>query len=226
MISYAESHDQALVGDKTLIFRLADQDMYFNMDVELRNLTIDRALSLHKMIRILTMSTASNGYLNFMGNEFGHPEWIDFPREGNGWSYNYARRQWSLAENDRLGYYYLNLFDHDMIKIAREYSIFDEEYPYAITRNIFDQVLIYSRNGLYFVFNFNPFNSFTDYGFDVPKGTYKIILNSDSKKYLGQDRIDENIDYKTIYDSTSKKHWLRVYTVSRSVIVLKRIETK
>lgn len=223
VISYAESHDQALVGDKTLIFRLADKDLYFYMDIDLINLTVDRAIALHKMIRLLTLSTSANGYLNFMGNEFGHPEWIDFPREGNNWSYKHARRQWSLTKNDRLAYHFLNNFDTDMISMVKENDMYDEEYPYAIDRNIDSKILVFKRNDLYFVFNFNPGKSYVDYGFEAEKGSYKIILNSDNPRYLGHNRIDENIDYTTIYDEVTISHYLRVYTVSRSALVLKRI---
>lgn len=224
VISYCESHDQALVGDKTLIFRLADKDMYFNMDIDLINLTVSRAIALHKLIRLLTLSTAGNGYLNFMGNEFGHPEWIDFPRFGNDWSYHYARRQWNLAQNKRLAYYYLNEFDRDMISMVKKYKMFKEEYPYAIDRNISDQVLIYKRNGLVFVFNFNPVQSFTDYGFEAEKGKYMLVLNSDSPKYLGHDRIDETTEYFTVYDPATKKHFLKVYAVNRAALVFKKID--
>lgn len=224
VVSYAESHDQALVGDKTIIFRLADKDMYDCMDIDTLNLNVNRAVALHKMIRLVTLSTATNGYLNFMGNEFGHPEWIDFPREGNNWSYYYARRQWSLADNQRLAYYYLNQFDKDMLKIVKENNIFDEEYPYAIIRNDEDKILVFRRNKLYFVFNFNSEKSFTDYGFEAEEGTYKIILNSDSPKYLGHNRIDENIEYITIPDIKTKKSYLRIYAINRAVLVFKKVK--
>ena len=96
-ISYCESHDQALVGDKTIIFRLIDADMYWHFAKKDVNDIVQRGIALHKMIRLVTAAAINGGYLNFMGNEFGHPEWIDFPREGNGWSYKYARRQWNLG---------------------------------------------------------------------------------------------------------------------------------
>ena len=119
-VSYAECHDQALVGDKTLIFRLMDKEMYFSMNTESQNPIVDRGIALHKMIRLVTAATAGNGYLNFMGNEFGHPEWIDFPREGNGWSFKHARRQWSLEEPDYLRYSYLRNFDEAMVHLIRD----------------------------------------------------------------------------------------------------------
>jgi len=224
VISYAESHDQALVGDKTIIFRLADKDMYYNMDVDMLNLNVNRAVALHKMIRLLTLSTATNGYLNFMGNEFGHPEWIDFPREGNNWSYQYARRQWNLSDNKRLAYYYLNQFDIDMINLVKENNIFDEEYPYALIRNIEDRILVFRRNGLIFIFNFNSDKSFTDYGIEAEPGSYKLVLNSDSPKYLGHNRIDENVEYMTIPDFKTRKDYLRIYAINRAVQVFKKVK--
>ena len=119
VIGYCESHDQALVGDKTIMFRLCDKEMYWAMDRQSQSMIIDRGMALHKLIRLLTMSLGGEGYLTFMGNEFGHPEWIDFPREGNGWSYHYCRRQWSLADNPNLKYSYLNEFEKAMIALAR-----------------------------------------------------------------------------------------------------------
>ena len=161
VISYCESHDQALVGDKTIIFRLMDAEMYFKMDLENTSLIIDRGMALHKMIRLVTLGTAGGGYLNFMGNEFGHPEWIDFPREGNNWSYKYARRQWHLADDENLRFKFLNNFDRAMIDIANEKKLLDYELI-ALDRNNDGQVLAFERNNCIFVFNFNPMRSFTD----------------------------------------------------------------
>jgi 1,4-alpha-glucan branching enzyme len=116
-VAYVESHDQALVGDKTMIFRLADAAMYTDMEKHCHNPHIDRAIALHKMIRLFTIGAGGEAYLNFMGNEFGHPEWIDFPREGNGWSHHYCRRQWSLVDNTTLHYGELNEFDKTRIAL-------------------------------------------------------------------------------------------------------------
>jgi 1,4-alpha-glucan branching enzyme len=175
------------------------------------------------MIRFLTLTTAANGYLNFMGNELGHPEWIDFPRAGNNWSYKYARRQWSLCDNKILAYHYLNLFDIDMISFVKKNKLFEEEYPYKIYENIPDQILVYKRKNLIFVFNFNPEKSFMDYGFEATQGKYKIVFNSDNLKYFGFNRIDENIEYQTTQNKTNKKHYLMVYAINRAVVVYKKI---
>ena len=158
-ISYAESHDQAMVGDKTLIFRMVDKDMYTSMNVFERNMTVDRGMALHKMIRLLTIMTAGDGYLNFLGNEWGHPEWIDFPREGNGWSYDHARRLWHLADDTNLRYRYLNAFDRDMIRLVKKEGIFRFR-PEPTVRDNERQVLVFSRGGLLLAFNFNPSQSF------------------------------------------------------------------
>ena len=154
-ISYCESHDQALVGDKTLIFRLIDADMYWHFRKGDENGTVHRGIALHKMIRLVTASTINGGYLTFMGNEFGHPEWIDFPREGNNWSYKYARRQWNLVDNHDLCYHYLGDFDRDMVHLLE--SVGDiRKYPVQeVWHNDGDQVLAYSRGDLLFVFNFH-----------------------------------------------------------------------
>lgn len=221
VVNYVESHDQALVGDKTLIFRLADKHMYDNMYLPKINLEIERAVALHKIIRFITLVCSSNGYLNFMGNEFGHPEWIDFPRQGNNWSFKYARRQWSLSENKDLAYYYLNVFDKEMIKFVKDHKILQKP---QISNTIFDdnnQILIFTKNKLIFVFNFNPVKSFPNYSINAPRGTYKIIFNSDNPKFLGFNRVDEQIDYKTIKKNSNYE--LKIYTVNRSVLVFKKI---
>ena len=225
-ISYSESHDQALVGDKTIMFRLADKEMYWFMNKDSQNILIDRGMALHKIIRLITIATSGGGYLNFMGNEFGHPEWIDFPREGNNWSYKYAKRQWSLLENTSLRYYYLASFDKDMIQLFRNENILFNTYCWLYNDNRNDQVLAFERKGLLFVFNFNPVRSFTDYGINTGGGKYKIILNTDSKKYGGFGHVDESIIYYAARISKlSSPEYLKLYLPSRSGIVLKKIST-
>ncbi|MDR2382652.1 MAG: alpha amylase C-terminal domain-containing protein [Prevotellaceae bacterium] len=218
-ISYAESHDQAMVGDKTLAFRLIDSEMYYSMNVFCENLVIDRGIALHKMIRLASIATAGNGYLNFMGNEFGHPEWIDFPREGNNWSLKYARRQWSLEDDSNLRYRFLAEFDKAMIALAKQENFFDHK-PFALSVNNEAQVLIFKRGDIVFFFNFNPTESFTDYAIEIDKGQYDIILNSDSPAFNGFGRIDENCGYPA--HAYYKKHLLKVYLPSRTAIVMKK----
>ena len=169
IISYCESHDQALVGDKTLIFRMIDAEMYTGMEKTYHSFTIDRGIALHKMIRLITFGTSGGGYLNFMGNEFGHPEWIDFPREGNNWSFKYARRQWHLAENKDLKYFDLANFDRKMVKLHHDFKILDELTITRIFENNTDKVVAFMRGELLFVFNFHPTQSFTDYGIPVTR---------------------------------------------------------
>jgi 1,4-alpha-glucan branching enzyme len=186
-ISYAECHDQALVGDKTIIFRLMDKDMYFYMNKDSKDIIVDRGIALHKLIRLVTLCTAGNGYLNFMGNEFGHPEWIDFPREGNGWSYEHARRQWSLSEPDYLRYKYLQNFDIAMIHMARRFNIFSEK-PVLLRSDEEKKVLVLQRKNIIFAFNFHPTESFPDYGFQAPEGEWDVILDSDAAEFDGFSR--------------------------------------
>jgi 1,4-alpha-glucan branching enzyme len=217
-ISYAESHDQAMVGDKTIIFRLLDKEMYTSMSVLTPSLLVDRGIALHKIIRLVSLATAGNGYLNFMGNEFGHPEWIDFPREGNNWSYFYARRQWSLSDDKLLKYHFLKDFDKAMIHLIKQHDIFDFQ-PFAIVQNIPDQMLIFKRGELLFVFNFNPEKSFSDYGFQIDEGSYKILLCSDDEQFGGQNRVDTNLEYFT--NRENGKAMLKLYIPNRVGMVLK-----
>ncbi len=227
-ISYAECHDQAMVGDKTIAFRLMDAEMYTSMNKESQSPVVDRGMALHKMIRLVTMATCGNGYLTFMGNEFGHPEWIDFPREGNGWSYKHARRQWSLAEPDYLRYRYLRNFDKAMIVLAQQEAILDD-VPELFVQDEEKKILIFKRKNCIFALNFNPTTSFTDYGFSVPAGKYELVLNTDENEFDGFSRLKTGEVYFSIsersengngkYDATMYQ-----YLPSRCAIVLKKID--
>ena len=223
-ISYAECHDQALVGDKTIIFRLMDKEMYFSMNKESRNPVIDRGIALHKMIRLVTAATAGDGYLNFMGNEFGHPEWIDFPRQGNGWSHKYARRQWSLRDRHDLCYEYLGLFDEAMLHLIREQRAFQKSAIKPVCQNDGDQVLAFLRDDLLFVFNFNPVRSFTDYGLLVPRGAYHEVLDTDDVRYGGCGLNDASVTHFSSPDplyAKQRKDWLKLYLPARTALVLR-----
>jgi 1,4-alpha-glucan branching enzyme len=223
-VGYAESHDQALVGDKTIIFRLIDQEMYWYMNKASESLVVDRGLALHKLIRLITASTAGNGYLNFMGNEFGHPEWIDFPREGNNWSYQYARRQWSLIENQELKYHYLSDFDRAMLEILARYSIYSGPCHHVKTDQN-DLVIAFERAGLLFVYNFHPSQSYTDYGLAVDAGRYRTLLCTDQPEFGGFGRFDTQMLHRTqIERSFGLKQNLKLYLPSRTGIVLERQE--
>ncbi len=226
-ISYAESHDQALVGDKTIIFRLIDAEMYWHMQKGDNTLTVDRGIALHKMIRLFTLSTINGGYLNFMGNEFGHPEWVDFPREGNAWSYKYARRQWSLADNEHYLYHNLAVFDKDMIGLIRSVPAFNETVITELWDKEGDQVLAFQRGNLIFVFNFNGFKSFTDYGILAEKGGYEVVLNTDNSKYGGYNLADDSVKHFTVAkptESSDDKEWLMLYLPARSAVVLRKLD--
>lgn len=233
-ISYAESHDQALVGDKTIIFRLIDAEMYWHMQHGSNTYMVDRGIALHKMIRLITASTINGGYLNFMGNEFGHPEWIDFPREGNGWSYKYARRQWSLVDNPDFYYHDLNAFDAAMVHLLREHlhTVSDKNgkhlpWIYTLCDNEGDQIIAYQRGNLIFVFNWNGEKSFSDYGILAPEGKYRVLLNTDAKEFAGFGLSNDKMEHFTQYDplyKTGNKGWLKLYIPARSAVVLQRVD--
>lgn len=224
-ISYVESHDQALVGDKTVIFRLIDKEMYWHMEKGDDNMTVARGIALHKMIRLVTIATINGGYLNFMGNEFGHPEWIDFPREGNGWSYKYARRQWDLVDRKDLKYEYLNDFDNAMVELVSSQYNFQALPIRKLWEKDDDQVLAFMRGDLVFVFNFNPFKSFDGYGILAPAGSYKTVLSTDRPEFGGYGNIDESVEHLTISDPLYTPHgveWLKLYMPARSAMVLRK----
>ena len=222
-IGYCESHDQALVGDKTIMFRLCDAEMYTGMNKFGGNIIVDRGIALHKMIRLITSSLAGEGYLNFMGNEFCHPEWIDFPREGNGWSYHYCRRQWSLVDNENLRYRELNAFDAAMIKLLKKENILNLGVKNQWVHQE-DKIIIYTKGDIVFIFNFNPSRSFDGYFVPVEnKGRYKVILSSDDGEFGGFSRVDNSTKYKT-FDTPAGWVGFKCYLPSRSAIVLKRIK--
>ena len=217
VITYAESHDQALVGDKTLIFRLIDKAMYWHMDKANPDLTVERGVALHKLIRLMTAGLHGGGYLNFMGNEFGHPEWIDFPRQGNHWSFKHARRQWSLRDNGFLKYQWLGEFDAGLMKLIQ--AVDDSGIHYLTVRQ-HDHVVSFIRGDLLFIMNFSPDQSWTDYGVPAAAGSYGVILDSDDKQFGGQGRVNPNGRYFTTpHDS---EHIIRVYIPTRSGLVLQK----
>ena len=224
-VSYAECHDQALVGDKTIIFRLMDKEMYTSMNTVSKSPVVDRGIALHKIIRLVTLATAGNGYLTFMGNEFGHPEWIDFPREGNGWSYKYARRQWSLAEPDYLRYKYLQNFEREMIGLFKKENVLSSK-PIVLTADEQKKILIFKRKSYIFAFNFNPTESFADYGFSSPGGTWEVVLDSDEERFNGFSRVVSGerhvaIPGKCPNGNQDFEDTLYLYLPSRCALVLK-----
>ncbi len=223
-VAYVESHDQALVGDKTMIFRLADARMYTDMTKDCHNSIIDRAIALHKMIRLFTLGGGGEAYLNFMGNEFGHPEWIDFPREGNGWSFHYCRRQWSLLENENLKYQWLGEFDRDMIHLAKENEIFKQRMASQMLLKEPEKVIAFYRNGLLFVFNFNVTQSLTNVLVQVPNhADYTVALSSDDEQYGGQNRVAHMTYDVKRFDGVD---YVELYLPARTAIVLKEGEIK
>lgn len=224
-IAYCESHDQALVGDKTIAFRLMDKEMYWHMLIEDPDYIIERGVALHKMIRLFTIALGGQAYMNFMGNEFGHPEWIDFPRQGNNWSYKYCRRQWSLVDNPNLKFRFLAVFDKAMIEVMKENKILNSLYAQQLNMDEWNKTIIFERNNLIFIFNFHVNHSVADYGFRVPQpGNYKIILNSDAPQFGGHDRIDDHILYSTFQKQGDSNHYLQIYITNRTALVLKKEE--
>lgn len=219
VIGYCESHDQALVGDKTLMFRLCDQEMYWSMEKGNNNMVVDRGMALHKLIRLLTMSLGGEGYLTFMGNEFGHPEWLDFPREGNGWSYHYCRRQWSLVDNPDLKYQFLNDFEVAMVAMAKKNRVLSGADRQLLLDN-HTKTLVYQKGNALFAFNFHPWRSYADCFLPVPEeGEYQVILASDDFCFGGHGRIYHQ-SYTTEEDNGQMG--IRLYLPSRTAVVLKK----
>ena len=218
-IGYAESHDQALVGDKTIMFRLCDSEMYTSMSKFTDSLIVDRGIALHKMIRLVTLSLGGEGYLNFMGNEFGHPEWIDFPREGNGWSYFYCRRQWHLADDENLKYGYLNKFDKELVEFSKKHKLFKDS-PVSLYIDEEKQILVYERAGVVFALNFSPDKSYDEYFLRTPEtGVYQTVMSTDEPKFGGFDRIPLKMKY-TAESVKNIGNGFKIYLPARTALCL------
>ena len=218
-IAYAESHDQALVGDKTIAFRLMDKEMYTSMSKFTPSMIVDRGVALHKMIRLFTIALGGNAWLNFMGNEFGHPEWIDFPRLENGWSYKHARRQWSLVDDENLKFRFLNEFDKGMLKFIKENDVMNSEPAWLMNADEEHKTIVFERNNLIFVFNWGS-ESIPDYEINVKNtGDYEIIFSSDDKEFGGF----ENISKEVLFPSEVKEDqvFMKIYNVSRTAVIYK-----
>jgi 1,4-alpha-glucan branching enzyme len=224
-IGYVESHDQALVGDKTLIFRMADEAMYWHMNKTSDNVKIERAMALHKMIRFITISLGSEGYLNFMGNEFGHPEWIDFPREGNHWSFFHCRRLWSLSDNPSLRYEDLKNFDMAMIQLMRDEGLLAAGSPRPLWIDQKKKIVSFRKKDYVFLFNFHPSESYT--GFELPiheKGSFQVVMDTDEERFGGHARIS----HETVYESVSLRRsnqitGITIYSPCRTAMVLRKV---
>ena len=224
-VAYVESHDQALVGDKTMIFRLADANMYTDMEKTTHNPIIDRAIALHKMIRLFTLAGGGEAYLNFMGNEFGHPEWIDFPREGNGWSFHYCRRQWSLRDNGLLKYQWLNDFDYDMVHLCKRHKIFRQGMANLMLMKAPEQMLCFARCDLFFVFNFHSSNSLEHILIPVYPDTKELVVkfSSDDEKYGGFSQVAHMTYPIKEFDGV---RYAELYIPARTAIVLREVKEK
>lgn len=225
-IGYCESHDQSIVGDKTISMWLFDSEIYYNMSLlNQPSFVVDRGMALHKMIRLITIALGGEGYLNFIGNEFGHPEWVDFPRDGNGHSYNYCRRQWSLADNTSLRFSLLLKFDNAMIGLQKKYNWLQASHQFISLKHEDDKLIVFEKGNLLFIFNFHPEKSFPDYKigthFNKP---HEVVLSSDDVEFGGKGRVSKD----HIYQVTKEENWycgrqnsLLIYIPNRTAIVLK-----
>jgi len=222
-ISYAESHDQALVGDKTHMMHLMGARIYTSMEKDNQSIETFRGVALHKMIRLITIATADSGYLNFMGNEFGHPEWVDFPSANNNFSFHYARRQWSLGKNEKLYYSCLSIFDKKMIDLVKDFDLFSSPRINLLFVHEDDKVIAFERNHMIFIFNFHPSNSYPDYLFDALPGKYTMVLNTDETLFGGKGRLKKDQRHFTISDTKKygERNLLSIYLPTRTAIVLK-----
>ena len=220
-VNYVESHDQALVGGKTLIFEMMDAAIYDSMGRDSHSLAADRGVALHKLARLATAASAGGGYLTFMGNEFGHPEWIDFPREGNGFSYQHARRQWHLRDDPGLYFWCLGEFDAAMLRLLQERDTMSAR-PRLLLADDGRKILVFERAGLIFLFNFHADESVADFPVLVPPGIYCGLLDTDAVRYGGQGRIAPGQDYPVANEMLGDElvQRIRVYLPARTALVV------
>ncbi|KAG8377283.1 hypothetical protein BUALT_Bualt08G0013200 [Buddleja alternifolia] len=234
-IAYAESHDQSIVGDKTMAFLLMDKEMYSGMScLTEASPVIERGIALHKMIHFLTMALGGEGYLNFMGNEFGHPDWIDFPREGNGWSYDKCRRQWDLVDTDHLRFKFMNAFDRAMNLLDEKFKFLASAKQIVSSTDEDNKVIVFERGDLVFVFNFHPDNTYEGYkvGCDLP-GKYRVALDSDAWEFGGPGRVGHDTDHFTTPEGVpgvpetnfnNRPNSFKVLSPPRTCVVYYRVE--
>lgn len=221
VINYAESHDQALVGDKTIFFWLADKETYWNMDIDSKNIIIDRAIALHKLIRLISITIAGDGYLNFMGNEFGHPEWIDFPREGNGWSYHYACRRWHLADDKKLRFQFLQQFDKTLIQLFNERQLLNYPTELIYTDNE-HKIIVCRKQNLLFIFNFHPSNDHVVTISSSASAKFHRLLLTNIKKFGEYSPDTKNVFYQT--SLRNNQYLLEVPLQKRSAAILEPVK--
>lgn len=234
-VSYSESHDQSIVGDKTISMWLFDKEIYTEMSIfsEL-SYKINRGMALHKMIRLITFSLGGEGYLNFIGNEFGHPEWLDFPREGNGFSYKYCKRQWELVQNKQLRYYQLLLFDNEMLRLQEKFRFlkgFGHDYIHQFISLIHekDKVAVFEKGNLLFIFNFHHSNSYEKYFVPTEFAClHHVVLSTDQLVFGGLNRVCLETVYSPVLVSNEefmkescRKFYISIYIPSQCGIVLK-----
>ena len=221
VIAYVESHDQAIVGGKTFLFRLLDAAIYTGMERRHSDPHTDRGIALCKIARLLTLATAGHGYLNFMGNEFGHPEWVDFPREGNGWSCHYARRQWSLRDNPDLKFSALGDFDAAMLRTLGVPALFAAP-PQFRRSHVGHQTLAFERGPFLILANLHPWNSPVDYPIPCSPGSWELVLNTDDPTFCGLNRLRHGQCYHS--RPVNGGHEILVYLPSRCAMVLRRAD--
>ncbi|CAK9035203.1 unnamed protein product [Durusdinium trenchii] len=228
VIAYAESHDQAIVGDKTLAFWLMDAEMYTGMSCftsPFPSMCVDRGLALHKMIRLIVLSLGGEGYLNFMGNEFGHPEWIDFPRPENGWSHHHCRRRWDLPEDDLLRYKFFQNFEELMQACENRFQFVNATHQYVSKKDENDKVIIFERGDLVFAFNFHPCNSYEGYQIGTHcEESMRCILDTDEGRFGGHMRLDygHGNPFSSMGGIDRRPHSVKLYMPARTAQVLCR----
>ncbi len=224
-VSYVECHDQALVGGKTLLFEMLGTAVYDAMHRGVQNPVTDRGVALHKLARLATLATAGGGYLNFMGNEFGHPEWIDFPREGNGFSFDHARRQWHLRDDRGLFFHCLAEFDRAMVALVRDNGLLAGR-PRLLAADEARKFLAFERGGFLFLFNFHADAPLVDFPVVVPPGGgYAVALDSDRDAFGGFARIAPDQRYPVFNDRLGNEvvQRIRIYLPPRTCLALSRL---
>jgi 1,4-alpha-glucan branching enzyme len=225
-VAYTESHDQAIVGDKTTAFWLMDAEMYTHMStMSPPSMCVDRGLALHKMLRLVTMGLGGEAWLCFMGNEFGHPEWVDFPRPENGWSYSHCRRRFDLPAEDHLKYKFFEAFDVLMCALENRFRFMASDQQFCSKKDQGDKVIVFERGPLLFVFNFHPCNSYTDYRVGHPWNEgLRVLLDSDEGRFGGHMRLEwghsNSAPPGEAWDN--RYHSTQLYIPSRTVQVLCR----
>ena len=218
-IGYVESHDQAIVGGQSLIFRLLGPKMYTDMHAETQSHDVHLAVAVVNVAKSIVFFLGGEAWMSFIGNEFGHPDWVEFPTPDNDDCFEYAYRKWYLATDSALMYEKMAAFDRDLMHQRKIAVTWDESYMTAPLLDDNRKLSVFHRDRVVLVCNTTTDVSYEDVWVPVPEqGNYRVILSTEEHRYGGYGRVNENMQYATI--AVDGNAYIRLYVPSMSAIFM------